>query len=311
MGWWQSRTSPSFPAPLARKTLVRKTLAGLAEAMFPPSCPLCREETGTGRALCAACWPTLALLPPGGCQTCGRPIPGAAPDGLAGTELCDECLEHPKPWTAGRAVFRYEGAGRELVLSLKHADRMDLVPMLGEWSLRAADDLVRDADLIAPIPLHWTRRLKRRANQSAELARCIARLAGSRRAYAPRLLVRRRKTGSQDGRDRDGRIANLSDALVPGPDRRMAGARVLLVDDVLTTGATLAEATRVCLSAGAARVDILVLALVIREGSAYIRSPDQNDMDGELHGEDRHLYQPALRFLPHGQAPAGPEGRKL
>ncbi|MEM6663413.1 MAG: ComF family protein [Pseudomonadota bacterium] len=167
-------------------------------------------------------------------------------------------------------MFSYEGAGRKLILALKHGDRSDLAPILGGWAMRAARDLVDGAEIIAPIPLHWTRRLKRRRNQSADIARWLAGKAGPRAKYMPRLLQRTRQTSSQDGKDRAARVANVQGAMKLARPTDVARKRVLIVDDVMTTGATLNEAARLCRDAGAADVCILVLALVIRDDSYYM-----------------------------------------
>lgn len=248
----------------------------LSKALFPAACPLCRAATVHQAGLCASCWREMAFLGSPGCRTCSRPIPGATEDE---TDLvCEACLTHPPAWDTGLAVFRYEGAGRRLILALKHGDRHDLVPVLGRWALRRAAGLIGQADLIAPVPLHWRRRLKRRGNQSAELARWLAHAADQRRAYAPRLLVRTRATSSQDGKNRAQRHANLSGALGLGKDARRltSTSRVLLIDDVLTTGATLNAATAVLKAAGVPTVDVLVLALVMRDDTAYMVDPSKH-----------------------------------
>lgn len=267
--------SQSDAIPRPAKT-VMTALAGVADVLYPPVCPICRAETGAKNSLCPNCWRQMAFIDAPGCQYCSRPIPGAVADepGL----ICEDCTRFPPLWQRGAAVFRYEGAGRRLVLGLKHGDRLDTVAMLGAWALRSGRPLVEEADLIAPVPLHWTRRIKRRGNQSAHLARWLAGAAGRGGSYAPRLLRRIRRTPSQDGKSREERHANLRGALTLAPDASINGRQVLLVDDVLTTGATLNAATSLCLKAGARSVDILVLALVIRDRAAYIATGTEDEV---------------------------------
>ena len=247
-------------------------MGGLVDALFPPACPACRGETATGQTLCQACWAETTFLSGNGCITCGREIPG-----LGNNEVsfhCDTCQAHPPLWDRGAAVFAYEGAGRRLVLGLKHGDRLDMLPMLAGWMRRAGRELADNADLVIPVPMHWTRRLKRRFNQSAELARALSLTTGRPGAYSSGLLRRTRRTASQDGRDRAGRAENIRGCieLAPGAAAAIAGRRVLLIDDVLTTGATLNAAAGVCRMAEAATIDILVLALVSFDEAPYLRS---------------------------------------
>lgn len=279
-------------------------LATLREALFPPLCPGCGEETDV-TGLCPACWREVRFLDAFGCRHCSRPIIGVDADDEA---FCDDCLRWPPLWERGRAVFHYDAVGRRMVLALKHGDRLDLVPMLGAWMLRAGRDLLGDADLIAPVPLHWTRRVRRRTNQAAELARWLAARSGA--GYEPRLLLRRRRTSFQDGKDRRLRTENVADAFAPGPGARdLHGRRVVLIDDVLTTGATLNECARLCLAAGAKAVDVLVLALVVRDEFAYLwPEHGHEDMDGT---EDRDLHDPDLRLLQSGEAAPRGQGRQL
>ena len=244
--------------------------------VFPPVCAGCGAETASPATLCADCWTGLHFLAGPGCASCGREVPGLAP---GEPFRCDDCRRHAPLWTAGAAAFVYEGTGRKLVLALKHGDRLDSVPMLAGWMHRAGRPLIARADLIVPVPLHWTRMLRRRFNQSTELARALAGSAGRRNAFRPDALKRVRRTPSQDGRSREDRARNLAGALAVPPRWRplLQGRRVLLIDDVMTTGATLNAAARVLLDAGARRVDMLVLALVGGAGRSYLERPAESE----------------------------------
>jgi predicted amidophosphoribosyltransferase len=184
----------------------------LSDVVYPPLCPATGAETGVAGALSPEAWGDLSLLLSGPrCGRCGRQMPGvSAPDDAL---VCEVCQDRPRGWDRGAAAFRYEGTGRRLVMALKHGDRLDLVPMLAGWMLRAGGPLLERADLVVPVPMHWTRLLRRRHNQSAELARALCRLAGRRTAYAPHLLTRARATPAQKGRSLDQRTANLTGAI--------------------------------------------------------------------------------------------------
>lgn len=250
------------------------------QAVYPPICPVTREETA-GPGLSAAAWAGLSLLGSPACSLCGRELPGAAPGDFL---HCDTCLAMPRHWQRGAAAFRYDGTGRDIVLAMKRADRLHLVPMIAGWMLRAGRDLVAEADLVAPVPLHWRRRLGRRFNQSAELARALCRQAGKPGAFAPMLLSRTRATASQGHQSRAERIANMAGAFAISPAAPIAGKRVLLIDDVLTTGATLNACAECCQLAGAKGVDVLVSALVDRDLTPYLG--DRNSPSPEEHPND-------------------------
>jgi predicted amidophosphoribosyltransferase len=245
-------------------------MLGALRGILPPQCLACGAEVTSDHGLCPDCWRETVFLSGLVCDLCGAPLPG---EDSGRPEHCDDCLRTPRPWRQGRAALLYTGTGRRLVLALKHGDRLDLVPPLAGWMQRAAapmlgPDLAPDLApefIVAPVPLHRWRLVKRRYNQSALLAGALARAAGLR--HIPDLLTRVEATPSQEGRDRAARFANLEGAIRATPRRvaALSGARVLLVDDVLTSGATLAAASEACLAAGASDVSVLVLARVAKD----------------------------------------------
>lgn len=191
------------------------------------------------------------------CAGCGLALPGDS-DGVEA--FCDACLNAPPPWHAGRAALAYKDGSRRFVLALKHGDRPELAIPASDWLYGVAADWDLPNKLLVPVPLHWRRMFKRRYNQSAELARALASRTGS--DFAPQALFRNRHTPPQDAFDRDGRFANVQGSILVHPKHGdvLNGRDVCLIDDVMTTGATLAEATSACFDAGACRVFVLVLA---------------------------------------------------
>jgi ComF family protein len=234
-------------------------LQTLLRALYPPQCLLCETWVAAEGGLCPACWREAEFISGPACHQCSQPLPGVADD-VDADLTCDDCLGTPRPWGQGRAVMRYAGKGRQLVLALKHGDRTDIAPAAAAWMARRLGDLVQPGTLVVPVPLHWRRRVRRRYNQSALLAQALARQTGM--VFVPDALRRPRATRSLDGMGRVARAQELEDAIrVHTPDL-FAGARVLIVDDVLTSGATLAACARAVLGAGAACVDVTVLARV-------------------------------------------------
>jgi len=169
-------------------------------------------------------------------------------------------MEQEPAFDRARASLVYNDAGRGLILTFKHGDQLHAVHTFTPWLLRAGRDFVGSADMVAPVPLHRKRLWRRRYNQSALLAREIARKAG--KIYTPALLSRKRNTAPQQGLTRRERKENVQSAFAVDGD--VAGKNVLLVDDVFTTGATLNECARALKSAGAARVDVLTIARVTK-----------------------------------------------
>jgi len=175
---------------------------------------------------------------------------------------CAACLAQPRAFSRARAACLYDDASRDLILKFKHADRTDLSRLFSRWISRAAADLLVEADAVAPVPLHRSRLLHRRYNQAAEIARPLAR--AHRLAYLPDALVRARRTDTQGGKSGSGRRRNVAGAFaVPESRRRhVEGRRILLIDDVLTTGATVEACAKALLKAGASCVDVAVVARV-------------------------------------------------
>ncbi len=230
--------------------------------IYPPQCLTCAELVTTDFGLCGSCWRDTPFITGLVCDKCGTPLPGADPGQPV---FCDDCLTIARPWSRGRVALLYADNGRSIVLALKHGDRLDLAQPTARWLLKAAQPVVEPDMIVAPIPLYWTRLLRRRYNQAAVLSTALARLAGL--DHCPDLLCRSRQTRSQEGRSRDGRFANMQGAIVlhPGRAARARGRHVLLIDDVMTSGATLAVAADACLAGGATQVSVLVLARVAKD----------------------------------------------
>jgi len=238
------------------------TLQTAIHFLFPPRCMGCGVETTTDFALCGACWRETSFITGLVCDHCGTPLPGEA---HGETVLCDDCLMFQRPWAHGRAALVYDGNARKMVLALKHGDRLDMVRAMAGWMAEKARALDLTDTLVAPVPLHRWRYFHRKYNQSALLARCVARNLNL--AYCPDLLRRTRATKPHKGLGHDERMANQLGAIaVSGAQRKkIAVKRVLLVDDVMTSGATLGACADACLSANAKEVIVLVLARVARD----------------------------------------------
>ncbi len=234
------------------------------DALLPPQCLTCDQPVGRPGQFCAACFRLTGFIGAPCCERCATPALFAGRLGRdpAGRLACADCLAAPPPWARARAALRYDEQARRLILPFKHGDHVELARPLARMMARAGAPLLREADLIVPVPLHRRRLRARRYNQSALLAASLARAAG--RPAALDALVRLRATPSLGPLGRAARAEAVAGAFAVRDRRRagLVGARVLLVDDVLTSGATAAACAEALLAAGCRAVDLLVAARV-------------------------------------------------
>ena len=261
----EETTSAQSPRTARRAAALRAFLRQALDVALPPLCPACRAPLGEGAGLCADCWAKLSFIEPPFCARLGIPFTYDPGPGL----LSMEAIANPPAYDRARAAVRYDDIARALVLSFKYGDRLDLAPMMGRWMARAGQELTQRADALVPVPLHWRRLWSRRFNQSAALAGSVAKECGVPVLYDA--LKRVRATPQQVGLSKTQRADNVQGAFRVPPARKVevAGRRLILVDDVLTSGATVDTCARALLRAGAAHVDVLVFARVV----APVRSP--------------------------------------
>lgn len=232
---------------------------GLADALFPPEAWDDREPSG-GAGLSPMGWSRVTFLEAPVCDGCGA---GFEYDGGAfADDRCLACQKKPYAFARARAACVYDEHSRDMILKLKHGDDHLFALQFAGWLKRSATDLLTEADALVPVPLHRWRLLGRRFNQAAEIARPLARMSGL--DYLPDALQRRVATDSQGGKSARGRRENVRGAfhVVEAGRRRIKGRRILLIDDVLTTGATAEACARALLDAGARAVDLAVVARV-------------------------------------------------
>lgn len=240
------------------KTWSAKSYARFLNWLLPHQCPLCQELT-LEHGLCGPCWGKLTFLSAPCCVQCAYPFSFFIQEGA----LCGKCLATPPAFQKSLSVFAYDAYSKNLILNLKHRRDLSLLPLFTEWLFQWGTPFFKEADVILPVPLHWTRLWTRRFNQAALLAQALSRK--TRIPYVPTLLKRTRRTPPQGYLSRKERRQNVAHAFKVNPRKRflLKAARVILIDDVYTTGATLEACARVLLAQGAQCVMVLTLARVV------------------------------------------------
>ena len=230
------------------------------DAIYPPTCAMCDAETEVSGALCGPCWRDTPFIGDCVCDRCGTPLQGAPGPDLR----CDDCMVIARPWSRGRAALEYDGKARQMVMRIKHADRLDLVAPAVRWMAQAGASIWPDDPILVSAPSHWTRRIKRRFDQAAVLTRALGSVTGHETAV--QALVRTRATRQHKQADRAARFADLQGAIRPchRHGHRLAGRNVVLIDDVMTSGATFAATAEAAWTAGARDVRVLALARVVK-----------------------------------------------
>ena len=234
------------------------TSRAVLDVALPTLCVACREPVA-GHGVCAQCWTRLSFIAPPFCERLGIPFVYDPGPGL----LSMEAIATPPVYRRARAAVRYDEVARTLVHALKYQDRIDLAPTMGGWMASAGHELLQNADVLVPVPLHWRRGWSRRYNQSGHLAKAISRMSGVPLDHT--MLKRVRPTEQQIGLSKSARTLNVQGAFaVPAEQRaRVHGRRILLIDDVLTSGSTANACARALLRAKAAQVEVLVFARVV------------------------------------------------
>lgn len=238
---------------------IGKSVGRMALALcYPPSCPACGRPSSAEGNVCGSCMPQLRQIAAPHCQCCGAPFPYAME-----TDICALCLHARPPYAAARAVWVYNDISRAMIGALKYGDRSTEIARYGAQLAQAGRELLAGADVIVPIPLHWRRLMERRYNQSAWLAYALARHTGHR--VDVRLLKRVRYTRPQARLSIEERRKNMREAFIVTDGARVKDKVIVLVDDVITTGTTIHEATDMLMQAGAREVRVLTLAKTLRE----------------------------------------------
>lgn len=248
------------------KTLIKTSV----NVLLPPRCPVSGTVVDAPGMLCSDAWASLLFIAPPYCAQCGVPFEfdlserGAVLKKEQQEMMCAACLASAKPYSRARSALVYDEGSRHLILAFKHGDQTHLTLSFGPWLCSCGTEILAGADALIPVPLHWMRLIKRRYNQSALLGEDLRRRTGI--PHWPDALHRQRNTPTQGHQNTADRRANVQGAFSLNPvyQDRICGKNLVLLDDVLTTGATAEECARILLKEGARQVDVLTIARVVK-----------------------------------------------
>lgn len=226
--------------------------------LLPPTCPICRQKISESTGLCPKCFSELEFIGLQKCSVCGRPLDAVVP----GMAICGSCLKDPPPFHQAISILKYNDVSKKLILAFKHGDHLELTKLLIKLINQNCSQIIEQNDVLIPVPLHWSRLLKRKYNQSAIITHKLA--LRHKKVYDPTILKRLKATKSQGHLSSKQRKENVKGSFSIKDPKNIQGKNILLIDDVYTTGATVNECTKILLKAGAKRVDVLTLAKVVK-----------------------------------------------
>ena len=237
---------------------MKNFLQKVLDFLLPPLCPVCHDRIETD-GVCPKCFSALEFIGTQKCSVCGKPLDAIVP----GMAVCGACIKNPPLFHQAEAVFKYNDTSKKLILPFKHGDHIELADLFVKWMWQNSSELIKRNELLMPVPLHWRRLFKRKYNQSALLAKKLAKKYD--KVYDPLTLVRVKSTLSQGHLSPKERQKNIKNAFRVKDPKKIKGKHILLIDDVFTTGATVDECAKVLLKAGAKSVDVLTIARVVKE----------------------------------------------
>ena len=241
-------------------TRIKPLLQNAADIIFPPQCLSCRTSIGIGGSLCPDCWEDMSFISDPQCEICGLPFELEAADGI----LCGSCIKTPPPYQTARSVLKYDDKSRNLITNFKYGDKIHACDNFAKWMARAGKKTIENSDVITPVPLHRIRLFTRRYNQSALLTNSLKKITGIP-AYNE-LLIRNKHTRPQVGLLPKQRKENVKGVFSLNPKYKhfIEGKSVILVDDVMTTGATIEACSKILKKSGAHKVNVLTIARTVK-----------------------------------------------